>query len=78
MTPPDDSHLVVDGCATFRDAGGWPVATGGTMGRGLLLAATTRSGSPSTGAPPSMPAEIGNALAIVVTHIGDGPVLVHR
>ncbi len=37
MTVVDDSHLAVEGCVNFRDSGGWPIAGGGTMRRGLLL-----------------------------------------
>ena len=36
MTVVDESHLAVDGCVNFRDAGGWSIADGATMRRGLL------------------------------------------
>lgn len=32
----DESHLDVEGCVNFRDAGGWSTVDGGTMRRGLL------------------------------------------
>jgi len=35
----DDSHLDIDGCVNFRDAGGWPTDGGGTMRRGALYRA---------------------------------------
>jgi hypothetical protein len=37
VTVLDDSHLAIEGCINFRDAGGWAVAGGGTMRRGRLL-----------------------------------------
>jgi protein-tyrosine phosphatase len=30
------SHVEVDGCFNFRDAGGWPIGEGATMKRGVL------------------------------------------
>ena len=140
MTLLDDSHLAVDGCVNFRDAGGWPIATGGAMRCGLLLRSDdpirlTIDGRAAVDAlglqavidlrqhqqfarspgfvgpdrtfhrplvdrvididnPPSLTdpehiadmydamigrgrAQIADALGIVATHIGDGPVLVH-
>lgn len=32
----DDSHLAIEGCVNFRDAGGWSTVDGATMRRGLL------------------------------------------
>jgi len=37
MTPLDESHLDVEGCLNFRDAGGWPLEDGGVMRRGQLF-----------------------------------------
>ena len=36
MTVVGESHLPIDGCLNFRDAGGWSTADGATMRRGML------------------------------------------